>query len=85
MKTLAIPIDDALEAALISASSRRGRREAALVVELLHRFVAIEELKRRLQQPDLAALYETLAEEDIALAETGLDDYQRTLRETDHS
>ncbi len=44
---------------------------------------ASERPRQSLQDPALVVLYQELAEEDLALAEAGMGDYQRGLQEAD--
>jgi predicted transcriptional regulator len=70
MKTLPLKLDDDLDAALGAISAQQGQTKDELVTRLLRKYVETEELKRALQDPELAA-------EDLALAEQGMAEYQR--------
>lgn len=83
MKTIAIVVDDELDAALETLCAEQGRTKAEVLINLLRRYVEDERLKSALHDPRLAALYASLADEDVALAEEGMADYQRLLEATD--
>jgi antitoxin component of RelBE/YafQ-DinJ toxin-antitoxin module len=83
MKTISLRIDDEVDAALAALCAEQGRRETEVVADVLRRYVETERLKRMLEDPALAQLYEELAAEDKALAEEGMAEYQQTLREAD--
>jgi metal-responsive CopG/Arc/MetJ family transcriptional regulator len=79
MKTLPVNMDDELDAALDMVCAEQGLKKADLVVDIVRKYVETERLKRALQDPSLAALYEQLADEDVSLAEEGMADYQQIL------
>src|SRR5207244_859574 len=79
MKSLPVPLDDDLDAALEAVSAEQGRGKADLVVDIVRRYIETDRLRRTLEDPALVALYQQLAPEDKALAEEGLADYQRML------
>jgi len=83
MKTISLRIDDEVDAALAVLSAEQGRNQTDVVAGVLRRYVETERLKRMLQDPALAQLYEELAAEDKALAEEGMSEYQQTLQEAD--
>jgi predicted DNA-binding protein len=83
MKTISLRIDDEVDAALAALCAEQGRNEAEVVADVLRRYVETERLKRMLEDPALAQLYEELAAEDRALAEEGMAEYQQTLQEAD--
>ncbi len=83
MKTISLRIDDEVDAALAALCAEQGRNETEVVADVLRRYVETERLKRVLQDPALAQLYEELAAEDQALAEEGMSEYQQTLQEAD--
>jgi hypothetical protein len=83
MKTLALNLDDDLDAILESISSTQGRSKADVAVDALRRYARREGLRTALQDPKLQALYAQLATEDLALAEQGLSDYQSLLEQMD--
>lgn len=72
-----------MDAALAALRAKQGRNETEVVADVLRRYVETERLKRMLQDPALAQLYEELAAEDKALAEEGVSEYQQTLQEAD--
>jgi hypothetical protein len=72
-----------VDAALAALRAEQGRNEPEVVADVLRRYVETERLKRMLQDPALAQLYEELAAEDKALAEEGVSEYQQTLQEAD--
>jgi hypothetical protein len=83
MKTLPLRLDDDLDAALDAVSAEQGISKADLVTQIVRRYLETQRLKHALQDPDLAALYQQLAGEDVALAEEGIADFQRLLEEAD--
>jgi hypothetical protein len=85
MKTIWLDLDDEVDAALEAVCAERGRDKADVVREVVRKYVEVERLKRSLQDPLLAELYEQLAAEDVALAEEGMASYRQMLEEADHS
>jgi hypothetical protein len=85
MKTLALRLDDELDEALEAVCAEQGRDKIDVVTDIVRKFVEAERLKRSLQDPALAQLYQQLAAEDIALAEEGIAEYQQRLEETDRT
>jgi len=83
MKTISLRIDDEVDAALAALCAEQRRSETEVVADVLRRYVETERLKRMLQGPALAQLYEELAAEDKVLAEEGMSDYQQMLGESD--
>ena len=83
MKSLSVVVDDQLDAALEAVSVGKGRAKTDIITQVLRQYVQTEGLRQLLQDPDLAALYQELAEEDVQLAEEGMADYQRMLTEAD--
>jgi len=81
MKTLAIP--DELDEALEDVSARMGRDKAQVAGDVLRRYIRAEKLRYSLEDPSLAALYQELAAEDVALAEEGMADYAEALAAAD--
>jgi predicted transcriptional regulator len=84
-KTVTIVLDDELDAALEEICLEQGRTKGDLIVELLRKFVEDERLRFELNSSELAELYQALVNEDVALAEEGMADYHRMLKETDES
>ncbi len=78
-----LTIDEALDAQLEQVSLRAGRAKSDVVADVLHRYVQAEQRRRQPIDPALVTLYSQLAEEDVALAEAGMDDYARQLNEAD--
>ncbi len=78
-----LTIDEALNAQLEQVSARAGRPKSDVVADALHRYVQAEQRRQQALDPALVALYHQLAEEDVALAEAGMDDYARHLEEAD--
>ena len=78
-----LTIDEALDAELERVSIRKGLAKADVVADALRQYVQAEQRRQSLLDPDLIALYSQLADEDVALAETGMDDYARQLAEAD--
>lgn len=85
MKTVLLNLDDELDAALETVCAERGRDKTDVVREVVRKYVEVERLKRSLQDPSLAELYQQLAAEDVALAEEGMASYRQMLEEADHS
>ncbi len=83
MVTLAI--DETLDTELELVSTRKGRSKSDIVAEVLRRYVQTEQRRHQPLDPALIAAYSQLAEEDIALAEAGMEDYQRQLEEADNA
>jgi len=83
MKSLPVPLDDELDAALEAVSAEQGRGKADLVVDIVRRYIETDRLRRTLEDPALVALYQRLAPEDQALAEEGLTEYQQMLAAAD--
>jgi antitoxin component of RelBE/YafQ-DinJ toxin-antitoxin module len=84
-KTVMIVLDDELDAALEEICLEQGRTKGDLIVELLRKFVEDERLRFELNSSELTELYQALVNEDVTLAEEGMADYQRMLKETDES
>ncbi|MEJ7612417.1 ribbon-helix-helix protein, CopG family [Fervidibacter sacchari] len=84
-KTVTIVLDDELDAALEEICLEQGRTKGDLIVELLRKFVEDERLRLDLNSSELTELYQALVNEDVALAEEGMADYHRMLKETDES
>jgi len=84
-KTVTIVLDDELDAALEEICLEQGRTKGDLIVELLRKFVEDERLRLDLNSSELAELYQALVKEDVALAEEGMADYHRMLKEADES
>jgi len=66
---------------VVSAEQSRGK--ADLVVDIVRRYIETDRLRRTLEDPALAALYQLLALEDQVLAEEGLAHYQQMLAAAD--
>jgi hypothetical protein len=81
--TLSLNIDECLDAELDRVSSDAGRSKIDIATEVVRRFIEADRRKRRLKEPRLLALAAELAEEDIALAEMGLDEYAAYLDNVD--
>jgi metal-responsive CopG/Arc/MetJ family transcriptional regulator len=78
-----LTIDEGLDAELERVSTRKGRPKADVVADALRQYVQAEQRRQSLLDPALIALYSQLADEDVALAEAGMDDYARQLAEAD--
>ena len=78
-----LSIDETLNAQLELVSTRKGRAKSDVVAEVLRQYVPTEQRRQQLQAPALIALYQQLADEEVALAEAGMDDYNRQLKEAD--
>ncbi len=85
MQTLSLTLDDDLDAALDVVCAERGRPKCELVVEVLDQYLGRFRRTRALQNTSLRALYEALSSDDLALAETGMNDYCSLLSEADRA
>lgn len=83
MKKRHLTLDDDLEAGLEAVCAEQGRDKAALLNDIVRKYLRSEGLKRALQDPELVALYERLSDEDVALAEEGFGEYPRLLEAAD--
>jgi metal-responsive CopG/Arc/MetJ family transcriptional regulator len=83
MTTISLNLDDELNSALEEISTGQGCDKSSLVIHLLRQYVEREQLKRALQEPALARLYEQLQAEDLRLAEQGMAEYHQLLDEAD--
>jgi len=83
MKTLRVQLADELDAALEAVCKDQGRDKAEVVMDIVRKHVEAEQLRRTLQNPALAELYQQLAAEDVALAEEGMAEYQQLVKEAD--
>ena len=83
MKTLPVNFDDELDAALDAVCAEQGLEKTELVIDIVRKYLQAECLKRNLQDPDLIALYEQLADEDVGLAEEGITEYRQVLETAD--
>lgn len=80
-----LTIDEALDAELERVSLRKGRAKADVVADVLRQYVQAEQRRQDPLDPALIALYSQLADEDVALAEAGMEDYVRQLAEADQA
>ena len=78
-----LTIDEALDAELERVSTRKGRTKSDIVAHALRQYVEAEQRRQSPLDPALIALYNQLADEDVALAEVGMDDYARQLAKAD--
>ena len=85
MRTLQVPLDEEVDAALEALCARQQRAKETVVSELVRQFVNSQQARQTLQSGELKALYEQLADEDVTLAEAGMDDYKRLLEEADQA
>jgi len=83
MTTLQVPLEEELNVALEALCAAQQRDKVSVVSDLVRQFVRSHQTKQALQNPELIAFYEQLADEDTALAEAGMADYQRLLAEAD--
>lgn len=83
MMTLSLDIDDRLDAEFDRVSSDAGRSKKDIVMDIVRRFIEVDRRKRMLSEPRLLALAAELAEEDIALAEMGIEEYAAHLESVD--
>lgn len=84
MATISLSLDDQLTAALESISSSQGCDKETLVAKVIRKYIEAEQLRKALEDPELIKLYQELADEDVALAEAGMDDYQKMLLEAEN-
>jgi hypothetical protein len=83
MTTISLALDDQLYAALESLCAGQGRSKDDLLADVVRRYVAAEQLKRELQDPELGQLYQELAVEDVSLAREGMSEFERLNKEAD--
>ena len=83
MKTISLSVDDEMDAALAAICAEGGRSKTELVTDVLRKYLESERLKRMLQDPAVAELYQQLAVEDLALAEEGISEYRDMLEQAD--
>ena len=83
MKTIALELEDSLASRFARACRSEGHGESEVAVGLFRRYLEVEQLRRKLAEKGLAKLYASLAAEDVALAESGLGDYQHGLTQAD--
>jgi len=83
MKAVTIHIEEELFNTLEEICDWKGQNESQVFIDALRKYVEAERLKRSLEETALIKLYEELAAEDIELAEQGITDYQKMLREAD--
>lgn len=83
MTTVALELEDALASQFVRACRSEGHGEREVATGLLRRYLEVEQLRRRLTETGLRKLYESLAAEDVMLAESGLGDYQCDLTRVD--
>ncbi len=83
MKTIALELEDSVASQFAQACRSEGHGERDVAAGLFRRYLEVDQLRRSLAGKRLAKLYESLAEEDVALAESGLTDYQRSLTQAD--
>ena len=78
-----LTIDEALDSELELVSVRKGIAKADVVADILRQYVQAEQRRCAPIDPALIALYSQLADEDVALAEAGMNEYVRQLAEAD--
>ena len=83
MKTIAFTVDDDLDTALQAVSVEQGRAKVDIITDVVRRDVEAENLRRALNDPALATLYQELMDQDVSLAEEGLAEYGHLLRNAD--
>ena len=83
MNTIALELEDSLASQFAQACRSEGHGEDEVATGLFRRYLEVEELRRRLTETGLTKLYESLAAEDVMLAESGLGDYQCDLTRAD--
>jgi predicted transcriptional regulator len=81
MSTFTIRLDDGLAAELTQLCRSQQRDRDTLLTDLVRKYVEAEKLRKALTDSSLAAEYANLADEDVALAEQGMDEYEKNLRE----
>ena len=83
MKTIALELEDSVASQFAQVCRSEGHGEGEVAAGLFRRYLDVVRLRHNLAEKRMAKLYETLAAEDVALAESGLADYQRGLAQTD--
>ena len=83
MTTIALELDEPLASQFSRACREEGHGEGEVATALLRRYLNVAQLRQGLTEHRLAALYESLAAEDVALAEAGMADFQNGLRGND--
>ncbi len=83
MKIIALELEDGLAGQFERACRSVGHGEVEVAAALFRRYLEVERLRRCLVEQRLGSLYESLAKEDVALAEAGMADYQRGLTQAD--
>ena len=83
MKTIALELEDSVAVQFARACRSGGHGEGEVAAGLFRRYLDVERLRRNLTEKRLGQLYEALASEDVALAESGLADHQRGLGQAD--
>lgn len=83
MTVMHVELEESVARALSDAAAKRGTDERKLAAEILARFARQEELRKRMQDPEVAALYQEFAEENRLLAEQGMEDYAAGLNRED--
>ncbi len=83
MKTIALELEDSVASQFAQACRSEGHGEGEVAAGLFRRYLDVERLRRNLTEKRLGKLYESLATEDVALAESGMADYQRGLGQAD--
>lgn len=83
MKTIAIQMDEELNAALEQICSQRKLDKSRMVADILRRYVETERLAGSLRDPALMRAYQELSAEDVNLAEQGMKEFHRILEEAD--
>jgi hypothetical protein len=83
MKTIALELEDSVASQFAQACRSEGHGEDEVATGLFRRYLDVERLRRNLAEKRLGKLYEALVTEDVALAESGMADYQRGLAQAD--
>lgn len=83
MKTIAIQMDEELNAALEQICSRRKLDKSRMVADILRKYVETERLVGSLRDPALMRAYQELSAEDVNIAEQGMKEFHRILEEAD--
>ena len=83
MKAISLKLDDDVNAELEALCAAAERDKDDVVGEVVRKYVETVRLRRALEDPALAELYQGLADEDRALAEEDIAEYGRLLTSAD--
>jgi metal-responsive CopG/Arc/MetJ family transcriptional regulator len=78
-------LDDELADALERVSRREGKDRNQVAADAVRRYVQAQERTHVIIDQELKDLYKILADEDVELANQGMDEYADGLREADRT